>query len=206
MHSQLLTQYIEEIKSLTNAIAKPTASTLTDSLTPSLTEEKPVLDLACGNGRNGLYLLENNIPVVFADVKEQALTQVKNSLLLKAYRNSKALAKLWQVDFESNISNNTPSILQPNSYSAVVTFNYLHRALFEQLKDSVISGGLVIYETFNVDQAKFGRPSNPDFLLKKGELNSIFNDWRIIHSFEGIVEKENGLGDKAVAQIVAIKL
>jgi len=189
MHSQLLTEYIEEIKSLANP----------------LTEEKPVLDLACGNGRNGLYLLENNIPVVFADVKEQALAQVENSLLLKSYRSQKELAKLWQVDFESNIANDNPSILQPGSYSAVMTFNYLHRALFEQLKGSVISGGLVVYETFTVDQVKFGRPSNPDFLLKKGELNSIFSDWKIIHSFEGIVEKENGLGDKAIARIVAIK-
>jgi len=160
-----------------------------------------VLDLACGSGRNGLFLLENNIPVTFADVNSDALEQVKKSV--KALSASKQkLAKYWQVDFEQ--ANVLP--LQDQSFFAVTVFRYLHRPLFEQIKDSIVSGGIIIYETFTEQQAQFGRPKNPDFLLKKGELVQLFSDWKIIHSFEGIVPISTATQAKqAIAQLVAIK-
>lgn len=77
--------------------------------------------------------------------------------------------------------------------------------MFEQIKQATISGGIVVYETFTVDQAQFGRPKNPDFLLKHGELAELFADWQILHSFEGIVDANNDAGKQAIAQIVARK-
>jgi hypothetical protein len=62
-------------------------------------------------------------------------------------------------------------------------------------------GGLVVYETFTVAQRRFGRPNNPDFLLRQGELKASFNDWELIHHFEGIRPDP----DRGIARIVARK-
>ena len=160
-----------------------------------------VLDLACGSGRNGLYLVEQGIDVIFADVKESALKQVKAVLSTSESNNGVSDDNFWQVDFEQ--AESFP--LTGKSFSAIIVFRYLHRPLFEQIKQATISGGIVVYETFTVDQAQFGRPKNPDFLLKHGELAELFADWQILHSFEGVVDANNDAGKQAVAQIVARK-
>lgn len=159
----------------------------------------PVLDLACGTGRNGLQLIENELPVIFADVSAEALAQVELSLAEEPYRQNKPLATLWPVDFEQ--PGNRP--LDGRMFGAIVAFHYLHRPLFESIRQAVYPGGLVIYETFTVDQPQYGRPKNPDFLLHHGELQDYFCDWTILHSFEGVVEKSGGGGSKAIAQLVA---
>ena len=175
----------------------------------------PVLDLACGSGRNGLYLINNNIPVVFADIKSSALEQVKTAVAANTADVSSSV-DFWQVDFEQDSTEHNSALqdsveqaeLQPltgKCYSAVMVFRYLHRPLFEQIKQAVMAGGYVIYETFTVDQSKFGRPSNPKFLLKHGELAERFADWDIIHRFEGVVDANNESGKQAIAQIVARK-
>jgi tellurite methyltransferase len=160
-----------------------------------------VLDLACGNGRNGLYLVEKNIPITFADVKIEALEQVNHSLSYLS-KDKQSLAQCWQVDFEQALT--TP--LQGKSFAAIIVFRYLHRPLFDQIKAAIKPGGMIFYETFTEQQAQFGRPKNPDFLLNPNELIDLFSDWKILHSFEGLV---NSAGDdetqQAIAQIVARK-
>jgi len=150
----------------------------------------PVLDLACGTGRNGLVLAHHGIPVVFADKSITALEAVKRHLSGNALPG-----QIWQVDLEQTGSNP----LADREFSAIIGFNYLHRPIFSALKDSVEPGGLVIYETFTVENRRFGRPSNPKFLLRHGELKSIFQNWEIIFYFEGI-QPEPARG---IAQIVA---
>jgi hypothetical protein len=51
-----------------------------------------------------------------------------------------------------------------------VVANYLHRALLPTLIDAIAPGGALLYETFAAGNERFGRPSNPDFLLQPGEL------------------------------------
>jgi hypothetical protein len=55
-------------------------------------------------------------------------------------------------------------------YAGVVVTNYLHRPLLPTLVDTLAPGGVLIYETFAAGNERFGRPSNPDFLLRPGEL------------------------------------
>jgi len=166
--------------------------------------QAPVLDLACGSGRNGLYLVNQDIPVVFADIKESALAQVHSSLT-NHDGEVRSPASFWQIDFEQD----DVEPLVGKSFSAIMVFRYLHRSLFEQIKQAVTAGGYVIYETFTVDQPQFGRPTNPNFLLQHGELAKIFSDWHIIHSFEGISESmvnaNNESAKQAIAQIIARK-
>lgn len=56
------------------------------------------------------------------------------------------------------------------TFAAVIVTNYLHRPLFPLLLDTLAPGGVLIYETFAAGNEQYGRPSNPDFLLKPGEL------------------------------------
>jgi len=165
-----------------------------------------VLDLACGHGRNGLYLLENEIPVTFADINNEALKHIQNSAT-SLPENQQGLAQYWQVDFEQPISSIQKAFhpLHKKKFAAMFVFRYLHRPLFELIKASIKPGGIIIYETFTEQQAQFGRPKNPDFLLKSGELGKIFSDWQILHSFEGITPSANNEGKQAIAQIVAVK-
>jgi hypothetical protein len=60
--------------------------------------------------------------------------------------------------------------LLPEVFAGIVVSNYLHRALMLPLLDSLAPGGVLIYETFADGNGQFGKPSNPDFLLKPGEL------------------------------------
>jgi len=152
----------------------------------------PVLDLACGAGQNGLTLARQGIPVVFADRSTTTLEVVKQRLVAEALPGH-----IWQVDLEQ--PNTNP--LAGHNYSAIIGFRYLHRPLFPAIKKAVEPGGLVVYETFTIENRHFGRPNNPDFLLQPGELRTIFQDWQTIFYFEGVLHDP----DRAVAQIVCRK-
>lgn len=155
----------------------------------------PALDLACGRGRNGLYLARQGLPTVFADRNPEALAAVGEQL-----HQDNTSAELWRLDLESG----SRDPLQSRRFGAILVFRYLYRPLFPAMHDAVHPGGLVVYETFTAAQAQLGRPKNPDFLLQPGELQQRFHGWDILHSYEG--QAENNAGQTiAIAQLVARK-
>lgn len=155
----------------------------------------PVLDLACGSGRNGLYLAQQGIPVVFADIRAQALDEVAAAL------GDASAARLWQVDFEQGGTNP----LAGEQFGAILVFRYLHRPLMPAIANAVAPGGLVVYETFTVEQARHGRPRNPDYLLRHEELPESFRGWQLLHYFEGEVRDRDTGNIQALARLVARK-
>jgi SAM-dependent methyltransferase len=182
-YSSLLEQYIGSLEALQTS------------------NQAPILDLACGQGRNGLFLIEHDIDVMFADVNSASLEKVKQSASC-LNSNQQASAQYWQVDFEQV----DMQPLKGKCFSGVIVFRYLHRPLFEQIKAAIKPGGMIIYETFTQQQAQYGRPKNPDFLLKPAELTQLFVDWKIIYHFEGVVNTSEVDNTKqAIAQIIAIK-
>lgn len=152
-----------------------------------------VLDLACGKGHNGLNLKQHNIDVLFADIEQAHLDN-----LFKYDKVDKN--NIWYADFESKAQIDTLKLSQMR-LQGVIVFRYLHRPLFDALKQAVKPGGVVIYETFTEQNKQFGRPNRDQFLLKKDELKILFKDWDILFYFEGI--KQNP--DRAIAQIVCKK-
>jgi hypothetical protein len=60
------------------------------------------------------------------------------------------------------------------AFAGIVVTNYLHRPLLPLLPGALESDGVLIYETFAEGNEAFGKPSNPDFLLKRGELLAAF--------------------------------
>lgn len=162
------------------------------ALIESLSPKPSVLDLASGSGRNGLYLAGKGLDVVFADKDAAALSSIETDLA-KSSLNGKTL----QVDLEQ--ADSRP--LEDLQFDICLVFNYLHRPLFEQIRNGVSAGGLIFYETFTTANRKFGRPRNSDFLLRESELMSYFSHWEVLHYFEG----ELAQPERAVAQIIARK-
>jgi SAM-dependent methyltransferase len=72
-------------------------------------------------------------------------------------------------------------------FEGVVVTNYLHRPLFARLMESLAPGGVLIYETFMLGNERFGKPSNPRFLLRPGELLEAFKDLTVKGYEEGEV-------------------
>lgn len=115
-----------------------------------------VLDLACGGGRHGRLFLARGHAVAFLD---RNLTGVQD---LVGIEN----AELIEADLESG--NGWP--LRDRRFGAVIVTNYLWRPILTHIVDTVAPGGLLLYETFAAGNEAFGRPRNPDFLLREGEL------------------------------------
>lgn len=162
-----------------------------DLFTPE-TLKGPILDLAGGKGHNSLFLAKKGLPVVLCDVSEEALKNAEESAK-KAGLN----IKIRWVDLEEEGVNP----LDENAYGGIIVFRYLHRPLIPCIKKALKEDGILIYETFTLEQTQFGKPCNPDFLLKAGELKAWFEEWLTIHYFEGILENPK----RAVAQIVCRK-
>ena len=104
--------------------------------------------------------------------------------------------QFWEVDLETG-----GNPLQEEYYRAILVFHYLYRPLIPYIRKGIRKGGILIYETFTSEQPKYGHPHNPDYLLQPGELADWFQDWQIIHYFEGLLEDPR----RAVAQIVCRK-
>ncbi len=124
-----------------------------------------ILDLACGRGRHTRFFLERGCRVMAIDLNIEGLSDLMGD---------PGLAVL-EVDLE-----NGPWPIGNAEFDAVVVTNYLWRPLFPRIRDAVRAGGLVIYETFAEGNERFGKPSNPDYLLKEGELNDWFSDWKVL--------------------------
>jgi SAM-dependent methyltransferase len=115
-----------------------------------------VLDVAAGGGRHTRLFAERGHPVVAVDRDTSALHELTGP----------APAEIISADLESG----APWPLGKRHFAAVVVTNYLHRPLLPAIVDAVAPGGLLLYETFAAGNERFGKPSNPDFLLQPGEL------------------------------------
>ncbi len=115
-----------------------------------------VLDLACGGGRHSRLVLAAGYAVVALD---RDLSGVADLAGQPGFQG-----------FECDLENGRPFPLAGRRFAGVVVTNYLHRPLLPAVVAAVAPGGLLIYETFAQGNERFGRPRNPDFLLRPGEL------------------------------------
>jgi tellurite methyltransferase len=149
------------------------------------------LDIAMGSGRNAIYLARMGFEVEGVDIAPEAVSAAR-----KSARKAGVTIRAHGADLEGNYQ------IAKGAYDVIICFNYLQRSLIPQIKDGLRQGGMVVYETFIVDQAQlFGKPRNPDYLLKHNELLDMFRDFRCLRYREGIIE-----GQKAIASIIAQKV
>jgi SAM-dependent methyltransferase len=128
-----------------------------------------VLDVACGGGRHARVFLERGLKVVAVDRAPQPIPG----------------ARLVQADLEDG----SPWPFAGERFEGIVVTNYLWRPLFPVLAESLAPGGLLIYETFMAGNERYGKPSNPQFLLRPGELLAAFGALDVIAFEEGFVER-----------------
>jgi len=112
-----------------------------------------VLDLACGRGRHAVAMADAGLWVTAVD---------RDVSGLPAHDGIESI--------EADIEDGSPWPLAGKDFDAIVVTNYLYRPLFPVLIGSLRSGGVLIYETFAAGNEALGRPRNPDFLLRDGEL------------------------------------
>jgi SAM-dependent methyltransferase len=136
------------------------------------------LDVACGRGRHALFLAERGLAVVAIDRDRLAIDELTAEALR---RNLAVEARV--VDLEAGEVD-----LGREVYDLIVVFHYLHRPLFPALLRALAPGALLIYETFTVDQARLGKPTNPDFLLQHGELRQRLAPLTILRERDGVFE------------------
>jgi SAM-dependent methyltransferase len=148
-----------------------------------------VLDFAAGAGRHARFAADAGMRVTAADRDVSGLQDLAGRVAVV------------QADLEADA---WP--FEAGSFDAVITTNFLHRPRLAELIQLVAPGGWLIYQTFGVGNARYGRPRNPDFLLTPAELFSAATDGGLI-----VAGYENGLagadgepsGQAAVVQRVA---
>ncbi len=112
-----------------------------------------VLDLAAGGGRHARLFAGRGHPVLAVDRDIGALAGIAGVTAVAA-----------------DLENGSPWPLGRRRFAGIVVTNYLHRPLFPALIAALDAGGALIYETFARGNERYGKPSNPDFLLADNEL------------------------------------
>ena len=135
----------------------------------ALVERGPVLDVASGGGRHARFFAGRKLEVVAVDREAQAIPGVR---FVKA-----------------DLEDGSRWPFGEQRFGAVVVTNYLHRPLLPTLANSLAEGGVLIYETFMLGNERFGRPSNPNFLLRPGELLEAFGALTVLGFEQGATER-----------------
>jgi len=87
---------------------------------------------------------------------------------------------------QADLENGSPWPLPGQRFDLVLVTNYLHRPILPDIVAAVGPGGLLLYEPFAQGNERFGKPSNPDFLLHPGELAAAVAGQLKILAFEDL--------------------
>lgn len=143
----------------------------------------PVLDVACGSGRHAALFAAQGHPVTAVD---RDISRLPPHPAIEAV--------------EADLEDGSPWPLADRKFAGIVVANYLHRPLFPVLIDALAPGGALIWETFAAGNENYGRPRNPDFLLREGELlAAVAGRLRVVAYEAGLVRRP----DPAVVQRIA---
>ncbi len=151
------------------------------------------LDLACGYGRNTLYLARLGYAVDAVDVSDVAVDHLRG------------IAGREGLDVEVRRADlRAEPRLPAGRYQVALNFRYLDRRLFAPLAESLAPGGVLLFETFTrADAAISGRSFPPELLLAEGELRDAFPTLTTLAYREVLVEDRSRCGQRAVASLVA---
>jgi tellurite methyltransferase len=151
---------------------------------------RSVVDIACGAGRDSVYLAKRGWQVTGIDNKPSALERCSQ---LAQSNQVKVNTQLKELELGNNPFAGLTADL-------VVVMRYLHRPLFKAIHHLINPGGVLIYSTFMVGCEKMGSPRNPNYLLLTGELAEEFASYEIL-----IDEQRTLLDGRPVALFVAKK-
>ena len=145
------------------------------------------LDLACGAGRNSLWLAEHGWQVTAVDGAPAAIEILRTRASERALKITTVVADLEKAEFK----------IEPSRWDLIAMCYYLQRNLFEPAKRGVAPGGILI-SIVHINEP--GEAEGPH-RLRPGELEQYFAGWEILHRFEG--KANDSAHRRAVAEIVA---
>ena len=152
---------------------------------PENAAKEPVelVDLACGKGRHINAVRKRGYKANFKITAVDANRQILEKLTAGLKGCGEITAVCLDLEREGLV---LAEALDDRLFDLVLITNYLHRPVLGQIFALVRPGGLLLYETFGKGNEIFGRPSNPDFLLREGELASALPDrFTMRHQFFG---------------------
>ena len=177
----------DELRDKWNARWREKAANLDRQADPWLQRVLPLLprgralDVACGSGRNALFLAEHGFAVTAVDLAREGLA------LLGEEGARRGLAiDLRLLDLEG------AAPLPEGPFDLVIDFFYLHRPLLPRLFALLRPGGAMVLRTFSCAGPFPGGPGNPDFVLNPGELLALFAGWEILAHEEGLEPSHKG--------------
>ena len=147
----------------------------------AMTPHGLALDVAAGTGRNSLALARAGIRVVAVDFSATAMRTLNG--IARAER-------LPVTPVAADLERTFP--FRPNSFDVIVNVNFLERALIPNLIRALKAGGVLLFDTFLIDQATIGHPRDPRFLLGHYELRELLAGMELLRYREGITVYPNG--------------
>lgn len=137
------------------------------------------LDLACGVGREAVWLAARGWQVTGVDLLPDALERARS--LERVHAAAAARVSWAQADLELQ-----PPAWQPRTPSELIClFRFLHRPLFATIREWLAPGGSLLCETFTVlHRARHGKPQRSQFVLEPGELRGLLGGWELRHYSE----------------------
>lgn len=137
--------------------------------------QKPkAIDIGCGSGRDSILMGLMGYDVIGIDVFDAALQRLEQS------------ANRWQLNVttvEMDCRKHPEELIdlvKKHQPQLIMQSRFLHRPLFDIYDQHLSQGSKIAIHTFLEGAAKFGKPKNPDFLLKNEELRERFDDWLIL--------------------------
>lgn len=148
-----------------------------------------VLDLAAGHGRHARFLASRGLRVLAVDLDADALATLAGVAGVET-RVADLETGRWPLEGER--------------FDAIVVANYLHRPSFDAMLATLAGDGALIYETFAAGNEAYGKPSNPAFLLERGELlERVHGRLAVVAFEEGRVERADG-GRAVIQRLAAV--
>ncbi len=150
------------------------------------------LDIAAGEGQNGIFLAEKGYAVTCVDRSASAVARIREHAVRRGVEVNAVVADMLAY----------PIVEQ--TYDVILNFYFLERSLFPAIAAGLKKGGLLFFETYTIEQQRFSGPHNPEFLLQPNELLTAFLDLFVIFYHERI--DASGTQPRAIASLVAQKV
>lgn len=145
------------------------------------------LDLAMGEGRNGVFLATQGFEVTGVDISEEGL------------KKAKALGSEKGVTLTTVVADLESYTIPPDTYDVIICTYFLQRDLYPKIAAALKPGGVAVIETYTVDHLQYRPQFSRAYLLEPNELLTLLPGLRVLRY------QEVDTGDSAYASILAQK-
>ncbi len=164
---------------------------LIERFAPLMPLDKPVIDIAAGQGRDVIFLSRRGLHVYGLERSREAIKLARQAAAENGVEVSMVLGDAEHLPFKRGTA------------GVVTVFYFLLREIMDELVAMLTPGGLLVYETFTKRQNEIDRPRNPRYLLEDGELLAYFRGLELLFYEEGIFDTHDK--QRALARFVGRK-